>query len=268
MRRTLVVTFMAVLAVAAAAAPAGAITFGQPDGNLHPNVGALLADHDDTSPGLDVLCSGTLIEPEVFLTAAHCTEFLAARDIERAYVTFEPSWDEQSASTKGTIAGTYVSHPRYACCGANDTYDIAVVLLERPARATPARLPEAGLLDRLKDEGTLRTAKFTAVGYGTVRDDKTSGPHAFYFDGIRRYALQSFLSLEPAWLNLSMQPSTGDGGTCYGDSGGPHFLGGPRSDLIVSITVTGDAMCRATDKTYRLDTPSAREFLDDFVAVP
>ena len=50
--------------------------------------------------------------------------------------------------------------------------------------------------------------------------------------------------------------------------GRPHFLGGVTSNLLVSITVTGDAMCRATDKTYRLDTASARAFLDDFVTLP
>jgi len=82
------------------------------------------------------------------------------------------------------------------------------------------------------------------------------------------YALQSALNLEKAWLLLSMNPSTGSGGTCYGDSGGPHFLGGVESNLIVSITITGDAMCRATDKTYRLDTKAARDFLDDFVTLP
>ncbi|MBA2274732.1 MAG: hypothetical protein H0W21_12660 [Actinobacteria bacterium] len=76
------------------------------------------------------------------------------------------------------------------------------------------------------------------------------------------------MSLQDAWLVSSMQPSTGDGGTCYGDSGGPHFLGGAKSNLIVSTTVTGDEMCRATDKTYRLDTRSARAFLDNFVALP
>ena len=65
-----------------------------------------------------------------------------------------------------------------------------------------------------------------------------------------------------------MNPSTGSGGTCFGDSGGPHFLGGATSNLLVSITVIGDAMCRATDKTYRLDTASARAFLDDFVTLP
>ncbi len=40
------------------------------------------------------------------------------------------------------------------------------------------------------------------------------------------------------------------------------------SNLLVSLTVTGDAVCRATDKTYRLDTAAARDFLDDFVTLP
>jgi hypothetical protein len=63
-----------------------------------------------------------------------------------------------------------------------------------------------------------------------------------------------------------MNPSTGSGGTCYGDSGGPHFL--RDTSTIVSTTITGDAQCRATDTTYRLDTRSARNFLDDFVTLP
>jgi secreted trypsin-like serine protease len=132
------------------------------------------ADWDPDSPGPDSFCSGTLIAPEVFLTAAHCTASLEADGI----TGFQGS------------------------------------------------------------------------------------------DGVRRYALQSALNLEKAWLLLSMNPSTGSGGTYYGDSGGPHFLGGVASNLIMSITITGDAMCQATDKTYRLDTEAAGEFLADFVALP
>jgi hypothetical protein len=45
-------------------------------------------------------------------------------------------------------------------------------------------------------------------------------------------------------------------------------LGGETSNLLVSITVTGDAPCRATDRTYRLDTASARDFLGEFVDLP
>ena len=83
-----------------------------------------------------------------------------------------------------------------------------------------------------------------------------------------RLPMARLLDQLKAWLPLSMNPSTGNGGTCYGDSGGPHFLGGLDSDLIASITITGDAWCRASDKTDRVDTPAARDFLDDYVALP
>jgi hypothetical protein len=76
MCRGLSAAFAALIALAIAASPAGAITFGQPDGSLHPEVGALLADYDPDSPGPDLLCSGTLIAQTVFLTASHCTAYL------------------------------------------------------------------------------------------------------------------------------------------------------------------------------------------------
>ncbi len=41
-----------------------------------------------------------------------------------------------------------------------------------------------------------------------------------------------------------------------------------RPDLQVSLTVTGDAVCKATNLTYRLDTPEAREFLSEFITLP
>jgi secreted trypsin-like serine protease len=206
----------------------------------------------------------------VFLTAAHCTAFLEAEGITQVWVTFTPAYDEDSTSLAGLVAAcSYVGNPLFGSGGASDPHDIAVVLLaQAPAGITPARLPTAGLLDQLKAAHQLDDQTFTAVGYGTVREDKTGGPHSLFFDGVRRYALQHALNVEKAWLLLSMNPSTGNGGTCYGDSGGPHFLGGVDSDLIVSITITGDAWCRASDKTYRVDTPAARDFLDNFVRLP
>ena len=63
------VSLAAVAAACLVFAPsAGAITFGQLDGNTHPNVGGLFADWDPEVPGPDFLCSGTLISPTVFLT--------------------------------------------------------------------------------------------------------------------------------------------------------------------------------------------------------
>ena len=261
----------AIVAVVSAAAPAQAITFGAPDGGLHPNVGTLLTDYDPGSPGPESFCTGTLIAPKVVLTAAHCGGALAPGSTDVA-VSFDAAFDDDAA-TPEVFSGTFVAHPDFGFSGPggkSDPHDIAVVRLDvAPTGITPAELPKLGLLDRLQADRELRDRVFTAVGYGLVRETKTGGPHGFSDpEGIRRYALQTSNSLTKQWLTLSMQPSTGDGGTCYGDSGGPHFLGGVDSDLVVSITVTGDAMCRATDTTYRLDTASAREFLGEHVTLP
>ncbi|MGH2788850.1 MAG: trypsin-like serine protease [Actinomycetota bacterium] len=263
MKRTIGFLIAAGFVAALGAAPASAIVYGQFDGNRHPYVGALVAEWREEGQK-DLLCSGTLIvENDVFLTAAHCTEFLRSIDIgpDEVWVTFDPTFDENSP----LIPGTYFSHPEYGH-DQSDPKDLAVVLLERPHNATPARLPTLNLLSQMKADKTIDDQRYTAVGYGVIRESRKKGPQGILENEERRFATQTYNSLTKSWLKLSMNEATGDGGTCYGDSGGPHFLG--DSNLIVSVTVTGDAVCKATDVTYRLDTQVARDFLDDFVAVP
>jgi Trypsin len=259
---------LAVVAALLPAAPAGAITFGQLDGNRHPYVGALIADWNPEVAGPDLLCSGTLISPTVFLTASHCTADLAASgvDPDEVFVTFDPeaaSPDGSVLPTATLLPGTYHTHPEFGPGSGFDPHDIAVVVLDAPyTGATPAELPTLNLLNEI----SLKDQRFTAVGYGDVREDKRRGPNALFFDGERRFTTQGFHSLTKSWLHLSMNPSTGSGGTCFGDSGGPHLLG--DTNLVVSITVAGDAACRASDVTYRTDTASARAFLGQFVPLP
>ena len=258
MRRITAAVVTSLLLTAALAGPSSAIVYGDVDeANQYSNVGALIGDVDGEKY---VFCTGTLIAPDVFLTAAHCVD-----DGATMWVSFDQAITEPVTSPPNTLyEGTAQAHPMFACCGANDTYDIAVVVLNEPVVGiTPATLPTANMLDEMSAR-ELKTATFVAVGYGTVRDDRQTAYQAFYWDPQRRYAEQRALSLTPAWLTLSMNQANGNGGTCYGDSGGPHFLG----TTVVSITVTGDVFCKATDKTYRLDTQVARDFLDDFVVLP
>lgn len=241
---------------------AAAITFGEPDGDQHPNVGVLVLQFSDGSQAL--FCSGTLIAPQVFLTAAHCTNYLNAIGLppHDVWVSFDSVVDE----TATLYRGTYHHNPNFGG-PRSDRNDVAVVVLDEPvAGITPAQLPTAGLLDEMKQAGTLKPQLFTTVGYGTVRNDKTGGPRSLTDNNERRHAVQGFLSLQPAWIQLSMNPATGDGGTCYGDSGGPHFIG--QTNVIAAITVTGDRYCRATDVDYRMDTESARSYLAQFVTLP
>lgn len=82
--------------------------------------------------------------------------------------------------------------------------------------------------------------------------------------------MSTFNALGPGYLRLSQNPATGNGGTCQGDSGGPNFLGAGTGEtsIIAGITITGDALCKSTNVTYRLDTEAAREFLGQFVSLP
>jgi hypothetical protein len=254
--KKLVTAVAAGLALLALAGPASAIVSGQPDGNGHPNVGALLAPQA-YSDGTWASCSGTLVSPTVFLTAAHCDWGLA-----RMAVTFDSVYD---AATGTTHWGTWHADPRYR--GAqSDPYDLAVVVLDTPVTGiAPARLPAAGSLGSLP-----ATQGFTSVGYGAQAVSISKGP-TFHYADVRYVATSNRLfAVNNAWLRISMNPSLGDGGTCYGDSGGPNFLGAgaTETDIVAATTITGDFMCRATNVVYRLDTPSARSFLGQYVALP
>ena len=259
MRRALVFLLLALAAV-----PAAAITYGQPDGGGHPNVGAIVAEY--ATPGVkDLFCSGTLISPTVFLTAAHCTSYLEANGLE-AWVTFATEY----TATSKIYSGTMHTNPNYTH-QQNDPGDIAVITFSRPIRGiTPAALPSAGLLARLFADGTLGDHGFTAVGYGVHEPTTGGGPPSFPFDNLRWVSVSALNALTPAWLRLNQVGPAGNGGTCFGDSGGPNFLGAGNDEtpIIAAITITGDAMCKATNVDYRLDTPAARAFLGQFVTLP
>src|SRR5438094_9869896 len=196
------------MAIVLAPASASAITFGHLDGNDHPYAGAMVVR---TSTGdFDVFCSGTLIAPTIFLTAGHCTDALSSAGIPAhdVWVTFDPTFDQASP----LIRGTYHTHPDYGYSGQggfSEPHDIAVIVLDQAAGIAPAHLPTLNLLD-----GVSKSQVFTAVGYGTVREDKTKGPHSLFWDPNRRAVDQTLNALTATWLKLSMNPSTGDGGTC------------------------------------------------------
>jgi secreted trypsin-like serine protease len=261
--RKLVAALTAVLVLAATGTALG-ITYGQPDGNRHPNVGAMIRLRDDGQ--FRILCSGSLIAPRVFLTASHCTRFLEDQGISDVWVTFDSKFTQKSK----LIHGTMHSNPAFNQAQ-SDTGDIAVITLDKAVTdVAPVQLPAAGLLDRMKADGTLNRALFTSVGYGVQEPQPGPGGITNAFPMERWSSVGEFNALNPTFMRISQTQATGDGGTCSGDSGGPQFLGGGAGETKtqVSITITGDIFCFATNVVYRLDTPSARAFLSQFVTLP
>jgi hypothetical protein len=248
---------LAVVATACALAPAAAVgitTTGHPDGGLHPNVGAMLAGLP--GGGYAQICSVTLVSPTVVVTASHCTSYVAA-DSAPDYVTF----DALASPAPDVIPATPVTNPDYRR-GYRD--DVSVMVLSRAVTGiTPATLPPLGYLDRA---GLRRSSRLTVVGYGTSEQVTGGGPPRFPDTTGRWYAVGGFNSLTKEWLKMSQVAAHGDAGACYGDSGGPTFLGAAPDDgdTVVAVTSTGDTPCYSTNVASRTDTPSAREFLARF----
>ena len=251
MKKVWLTAAFAALATACMFGSAGAITGGVADGNGHPNVGGLVND-TQYSDGTWIYCSGTLISPTIFLTAAHCGD-----DNTRVRVTFDTAYKAGDP----IFSGTFHADPLYSQVQ-SDPHDIAVVNLDKPIKnIQPAVLPKAGSLSNLSS-----TQTFTSVGYGAYDVVSAPGGHVYLYDDVRMAAVGTLNSINRSWLRISMNEALGDGGTCYGDSGGPNFLG--SSTVLAATTITGDAVCRATNVVYRLDTAAARTFLAPFVKLP
>jgi secreted trypsin-like serine protease len=254
-----------------------AIVYGFVDtNNVYANTGAFIVK-SPTTGNIFPICSGALIAPTVFLTASHCTLFFE-NDLAplgyTAHVSFDnpiPFGSLTSKTTRLVPVEEVVGNPGYNQ-SQSDSGDIAVLIVaERHTRGiTPATLPPAGFLDELAAQNGLQNAVFTPVGYG-LQNRVTGGGPPFFQDlnpVPRMYAFSGFNALGPGYLRLSQNPSTGNGGTCFGDSGGPNFVNYDGARLLVAITITGDSVCRSTNVVYRTDTESARSFLAPFVALP
>ncbi len=208
-----------------------AITYGFVDSNnTFRNTGAFIVKSSNGQ--IFPICSGTLIAPNVFLTASHCTVFYTqelAPEGDVAYVSLDqsiPFGDLTSKSTQLIPVAQVVSNPSYNQ-SQSDSGDIAVLILAKNIRGvTPATLPSCGLLDRLVAQNGLKTAVFTNAGYGL--QNRVVGGGVPFFQDLnpipRMFSFSSFNSLNGGYLRLSQNASTGNGGTCFGDSGGPTFL--------------------------------------------
>jgi len=277
--RYLLILALALSATVASVAPSRvkAIVYGSVDtNNVFNNSGAFIVKSPTTGK-ISPICSGTLISPNVFLTASHCTVFFE-NDLAplgyTAFVSFDnpiPFGDLTSSQTKLIPVNQVVTNPNFNQAQ-SDTGDIAVLLVpaNQTVGITPAQLPPAGLLDQLGAKNGLKTAVFTPVGYG-LQDRVTGGGPPFFQDSNpvpRMFAFSGFNALNKTFLRMSQNFATGNGGACFGDSGGPNFLNYNGARLLVAITITGDAVCRSTNVAYRTDTASARNFLAPYVTLP
>jgi hypothetical protein len=273
MRR--VVLLAAVLAVALPGA-ASAVWGGQQD-TAHPGVGAMYFDFSDngTIEADELICSGSYAgrsktgANDVFLTAGHCLPpaelGIPANEL---FVSFDG--DGRDGVSSLIAVSAYFQMPGFGR-NAGDLRDLAILLLpvgSVPAGTPAVQLPTAGYLDQLKAAGTLKFRIADLVGYGAIPLWELTGRIQFAFDGVRRSGTSTIIGLDNADVHYNQNRNgVGTGsGVCFGDSGSPQFDRGTL--LVLSVTSGGNGQCNANNQNYRVDTPLARAFLGQFLALP
>ena len=247
-----------------------AITNGALDGNEHPWVVLLLMEVDNAPA---YRCSAALLSPTVVLTAGHCTgeggdsptgEFSGMRIFTES--------DVQNGANNYPFAGPnsveaieWKTHPAYTS-SAFFLHDVGVVRLAEPVNLPAyATLPALDQLDALKTRRGRQDVTFTAVGYGLQRIN----PVFVEAERVR-------MNAHPKLDQINVPGFTGDfsmllsnnhstGGTCFGDSGGPNFIG--DSNVVGSVTSFGiNGNCAGTGGVFRVDRGNVLDFITQTTA--
>jgi hypothetical protein len=265
-----------VLTVATSSSPAAAITNGELDGNGHPYVGLMVFQLAEGR----FRCSGALLSPTVFLTAGHCTFgvigkvqiwFLADVETNRCKLTGDDLTPENCAAATpnwngypffGQATGTAFAHPQFDE-DAFFLHDLGVVVLDKPFKTkTTGSLPSLGQNTAYSNANPGSSAVYTAVGYGLQQIN----PAFVTQERVRMFAMPYRVQIDGGIVgdfSILLSNNHSSGGTCFGDSGGPNFIG--SSNVIGGVTSFGlNSTCGGTGGVYRVDQPDDLNWLATF----
>jgi hypothetical protein len=274
MRKFLATLTVASLLALAVAVPATAVTNGEPDGNGHPAVVLLLMDVGGVPT---YRCSGTLLSPTVFLTAGHCTNNYPGAPFTGMRVFTES--DVQNGNNDYPYAGgpnsveavAWHAHPDYET-GSFVLHDVGVVILESPGVVLPVdqygTLPTVNQFDAFKTKRGLDKVSFTSVGYGRQESFPEAAAWKMSNTKIRYVAYPKLIQINvPGFtgdFSMLLSNNANTGGTCFGDSGGPNFLG--DSTVVAGITSFGiNGNCAGTGGVFRTDRQNVLDFVNSYL---
>lgn len=162
----------------------------------------------------------------------------------------------------------WAAHPDYpyAPFFVNDVGMIELVAPFNPG--VFGELPEVDELDNLKTQRGKKDLSFTAVGYGLQEAFPTAAAWKENNERVRYVAHPKLLQINvPGFtgdFSLLLSNNAHTGGTCFGDSGGPNFIG--DSNVVGGVTSFGiNGNCAGTGGVFRMDRQNVQDFVYDFM---
>ncbi|MEO8703995.1 MAG: trypsin-like serine protease [Kofleriaceae bacterium] len=170
-------------------------------------------------------CSGTLIAPDVVLTAGHCADIHPTRVIAN-------STNYVDGGTSATVK-TVTEYPSW-----DTSYDVAVIVLNSPITGvTPRKLGTACTF-----AGFTEGAQVRLVGFG-LTDPAGRGDNTLLNEAMAPVIDPDCMG--PGGCEKTIRPGgefiAGGSGTdsCFGDSGGPVYLDTPNGTVVIGAVSRG-----------------------------
>ena len=214
----------------------------------YPATGVILftTERDDGSEFGSMLCSGTLVAPDVVMAAGHCdlSLFLDLEAPIKYYFSLAldvADFGEYSIDLPEKTVGIaeLVPHPDFSLYrvnpGLSHADDIALLYLDEAIDwVKPAKLVRRNEVSKIK-EG----AEVAIVGYGRRHEDASLDSRSdsgLKFHGTTRIN-------EVARYEMQISPGSPDPHKCHGDSGGPTYMkfGRGKSAHLALVGITSHA---------------------------
>ena len=186
--------------------------------HAYPDAVAVLAD--------DAACSGTLIAPDVVLTAGHC---IGVHPVE----VIVDTTDYMGSAGEHIAVASAKAYPSW-----QTEYDVGVIVLAQPAHATPRAIAADCAMTKDMIDG----ARVRLVGFG-LTDEGGSGDNSRLHQAM--LDVTDAACTDPQACNSKISPdgefmAGGDGtDSCFGDSGGPVYLGSGATASLAGVVSRG-----------------------------
>lgn len=289
MRRSLAAAAAAcavVLGLFGTATPAGAITGNYQKDNEHVYVG-MVAFYDASGAFL-WRCTGSALNPSTVLTAGHCTDqpAVSARVwfLQDAGANYDPATQTDPTTGYPTSCAAGVAAFCRTSSAVYDygfvdlstlpqdmqTHDVGVVTLSSPVTLSSyAKLAAPGSLDAFTTPRPAgQRVTFTLSGYG-VSDERpvTVSLRERLMTTVTLVNVASQWNRDGYYLQTSADPGLGQGGSCFGDSGGPVLYG--DTDIVTAVnSFVLNGNCAGTTYAYRVDQAQAQQWVLDHAVGP